>query len=78
MKPFISYVLFALLAAFGPAAYAEAIDFADYFEDATLRIDYFHTAHSTSDEIAVDQITLSDIWAGNPKKLLAPRRTDAM
>jgi len=66
----ISYVLFALLAALGPAAYAEAINFAGYFEDATLRIDYFHTAHATCDEIAVDQISVTETWAGNPKRLL--------
>ena len=69
MKPFIASVLIVLLA---PLASAQAIDFADYFEDATMRIDYFHTANATCDEIAVDQIYISDTWAGNPKKLLPP------
>ena len=67
MKSFTASILFILLA---PLASAQAIDFADYFEDATLRIDYFHTANATCDEIAVDQITINDVWAGNPKKLL--------
>ncbi len=53
-------------------ASAWAVEFADYFEDATMRIDYFHTAHATCDEIAIDQICVSDTWAGNPKKLLPP------
>jgi hypothetical protein len=70
MKPFITYVLFVLLATPAPLAYAQAIDFADTFEDATMRIDYFHTANATCDEYAVDQICISDGWAGNPKKLL--------
>ena len=69
MKPFIAAVLFILLA---PLASARAIDFADYFEDATMRIDYFHTANATCDEIAVDQIYINGTWAGNPKKLLPP------
>jgi len=69
VKPFTASILFILLA---PLASAQAIDFADYFEDATMRIDYFHTANATCDEIAVDQIYINDIWAGNPKKLLPP------
>jgi len=63
----MTYVILVLLAS---SAWAQAIDFADYFEDATLRIDYFHTANATCDEIAVDQITMNDGWAGNPRKLL--------
>jgi len=69
MKNLISFVLIILLA---PLALAQAVDFADYFEDATMRIDYFHTANATCDEIAVDQIYISGTWAGNPKKLLSP------
>ena len=53
-------------------AWPKTIDFADYVEDATMRIDYFHTANATCDEIAVDQIYISGTWAGNPKKLLSP------
>jgi hypothetical protein len=55
-----------------PLACAQVIDFADYFEDATMRIDYFHTANATCDEIAIDQIYVSNIWAGNLRKLLPP------
>jgi len=69
VKPFIAFILFILPA---PLAFARAIDFADYFEDTTMRIDYFHTANATCDEIAVDQIYINDIWAGNPKRLLPP------
>ena len=69
MKSIIILIVVMLLA---PLASAQAIDFADYFEDATMRIDYFHTAHATCDEIAVDQITINDTWAGNPNRLLPP------
>ncbi|MHC4314226.1 MAG: peptidase M64 N-terminal domain-containing protein [Planctomycetota bacterium] len=69
MKPFTASILFILL---GHLTSAQAIDFADYFEDTTMRIDYFHTANANCDEIAVDQIYINDIWAGNPKKLLPP------
>jgi len=59
VKPFIASILIILPA---PLAFARAIDFADYFEDTTMRIDYFHTANATCDEIAVDQIYINDIW----------------
>ncbi|MCF7956397.1 MAG: IgA Peptidase M64 [Phycisphaerae bacterium] len=69
MKSLINYVLFVLLV---PFAYAQAADFADYFEDATMRIDYFHTANAACDEISIDRIYITGTWAGNPKKLLSP------
>ena len=53
-------------------AWPKTIDFADYFEDATMRIDYFHTASAEYDQINIDQILVNGIWAGNPKKLLSP------
>ena len=69
MKSIIRFIFFMLLA---PLACAQAIDFTDYFEDATMRIDYFHTANATCDEIAVDQIYINETWAGNPNRLLPP------
>jgi len=67
-----TYSVLILVILLAPFASAQTIDFQDYFEDATMRIDYFHTANATDDEIAIDQIYINDIWAGNPKKLLAP------
>jgi len=64
--------VFLLVISLAPFASSQTLDFGDYFEDATMRIDYFHTAHATKDEIAVDQIYVNGIWAGNPGKLLAP------
>ena len=66
MKCMTIYMCILLLA---PLAPAEAIDFDDYFEDATLRLDYFHTAHATCDEIALDQISTErrqDTQLANP------------
>jgi hypothetical protein len=67
VKTLIASIAFVLLA---PIAVAQAIEFSDYFENATMRIDYFHTANATCDEIAVDQIYVNAVWAGSPKKLL--------
>ena len=62
----------ALCVLFAPLASAQTLDFTSYFEDATMRVDYFHTAHAGCDEIAIDQIYVSDAWAGSRKKLLPP------
>ena len=67
MKRYIAIFLFI---PFASLASAQDIEFADYFKDATMRVDYFHTADATSDEIAVDQICINDVWAGNPNQLL--------
>src|SRR6056297_3257860 len=50
--------------------WGQDFNFADFFEDATMRIDYFHTANAKSDIISIDQIYVTDTWAGNPNKLL--------
>lgn len=69
MKVFILYSVFILVVPFG---IAEDIEFSDYFDDATMRVDYFHTACGDYDQINIDQIVVNGIWAGNPKNLLSP------
>ncbi|MBW1827669.1 MAG: hypothetical protein JRI78_11995 [Deltaproteobacteria bacterium] len=48
------------------------IQFQDYFEDKTMRIDYYHFGNAQSEEVTVDQIYMQDIWAGNLKNLIDP------
>ena len=67
-----SIIVLSLVMQLAPLASAQTINFADNFEDATMRIDYFHTAHATCDEITLDQIYINDTWAGNPNRLLPP------
>jgi len=42
------------------------VDFDKYFEDKTLRIDYYHIGNDTSEIITLDHIYRYDFWAGNP------------
>ena len=65
-----SMVYLTAVVLLGLARSTQAVDFDRYFEDATLRIDYFHTAHATCDEIALDQISVTETWAVNPQRLL--------
>ncbi len=48
----------------------QAVDFDKYFEDKTLRIDYFHTGNDTMEIITIDKIYRYDIWAGNPEQCI--------
>jgi len=46
-----------------------AIDFETFFENHTMRIDYFHVGDKESDEIVLDMIYKEGEWAGNPNSL---------
>jgi hypothetical protein len=63
-------LLFLLLTASFPLN----AEFRDYFADKTMRIDYYHTADSTTEFIAIDKIYLQGAgkgtWAGNPEALI--------
>lgn len=48
------------------------IEFEKYFEDKTMRVDFFHMADKTSDLISVDQIHIQGIWAGPLTGLIDP------
>ena len=55
---------------FGGFAIAEAPDFDEYFIDATMRIDYFHTGDHAEETVAIDQIYKQGQWSGVPTKLI--------
>ena len=48
------------------------IPFDDYFENATMRIDYYHTGDANVEFIAIDQIYKQGIWAGTTTNLHDP------
>lgn len=47
-------------------------DFDHYFEDQTLRIDYFHTGDAKSEIFSMDRIYKQGTWAGNPGHCIQP------
>jgi hypothetical protein len=47
-------------------------DFEDFFINATMRIDYYHTGNATDEIITLDQIYREGDWAGSPHSLLDP------
>ncbi|MEJ2506664.1 MAG: peptidase M64 N-terminal domain-containing protein, partial [Ignavibacteriaceae bacterium] len=44
--------------------------FDKYFNDKTMRIDYFHTGNAESELVTLDQIYQYGIWAGSRKHLM--------
>jgi IgA Peptidase M64/Peptidase M64 N-terminus len=46
--------------------------FNEYFNDQTMRIDYYHMADKTSEFISIDKTYRQGTWAGNPHKLMDP------
>ncbi len=53
------------------AAAAEQ-DFSATFENATLRIDYYHTGNSEHETIAIDRLVRQGVWAGPRAQLVDP------
>lgn len=46
------------------------IKFEDYFEDKTLRIDYFHTGDIDNDSYSIDELKEEPFWGGSKKNLI--------
>ncbi|HEX2395901.1 MAG TPA: M64 family metallopeptidase, partial [Bacteroidales bacterium] len=67
MKSFL-FTTFCLISSFLNAE--NDFPFGLYFNDQTLRIDYFHTGDAKSEEITLDKIYVEGIWAGNPDNCL--------
>ena len=51
---------------------SQNIKFDDYFENTTMRVDYYHTGDAEEDFIAIDQIYKQGIWAGTINNLIDP------
>ncbi len=52
------------------AAQLCAQSFSDYFNDQTMRIDYYHTGNSKTELVTIDHIYTYGIWAGSLNNLI--------
>lgn len=64
MKQFLSLCLFFIM-----AASTNAQNFADHFQNKTLRIDYVFTGNATHQSIYVDELSQLPTWAGRQQHL---------
>jgi hypothetical protein len=65
MRLFISFLLLA-------AALSSNAQFRKYFENETLRFDYFHSGSVEAEYVVADEMIREGIWAGSRKHLLDP------
>ncbi len=67
MKYILSIIFLVLTMNLNAQNFAE---FEKFFEDKTMRIDYFHIGNNSEEEVTVDQIYRYGIWAGSRKNLV--------
>ena len=48
----------------------QSINFKDYFENKTMRVDYFHTGTATEEHFAIDRILNDGPWSGSKAMLI--------
>lgn len=46
------------------------INYNDYFDNKTMRVDYFHSGNATEEHFSVDRILNDGVWSGSKKKLI--------
>jgi hypothetical protein len=46
------------------------VDFNAYFEEKTMRLDYFHTGNSDEEKFAIDKVISDGTWGGSKKILI--------
>ncbi|NMB80964.1 MAG: peptidase M64 [Ignavibacteria bacterium] len=50
--------------------FGQPVNFKDYFNDQTMRIDYFHIGDATTEIVTIDFIYQYGTWAGSTKNLI--------
>lgn len=46
------------------------VEYTKYFDDKTMRLDYFHSGTATEEHFAADRILSDGIWSGSKKNLI--------
>lgn len=49
---------------------SETTIFGDYFEDSTMRVDYYHTGNSSMEYFSIDRLYKQGIWSGSRVNLI--------
>lgn len=66
MKSFLSLMIFLSVSI--TAAQSQTFD--RFFENKTLRVDYFHTGTASKELVGLDQAYEEGVWAGSRKNLI--------
>ncbi|OQX74849.1 MAG: hypothetical protein B6D61_11225, partial [Bacteroidetes bacterium 4484_249] len=58
-------LIFVFILFFYKVQSQDNVPFKAFFEDKTMRVDYFHTGTATEEHFAVDRILNDGIWSGS-------------
>ncbi len=70
MKRYFLLLILHLIVISAYNQFVQTINFKDYFENKTMRVDYFHTGTADEEHFAVDRILNDGDWAGSKMKLI--------
>lgn len=63
-------IVLLLIVLLSASALAGGVDFNQYFENKTLRVDFFITGNAQEEDVTLDQIKIEGEWAGSPNHLI--------
>ncbi len=66
----VQIVLFIILLSMSACLKQMLIPFDQFFSDASLRIDYFHTGNAKTEKVEIDQTYRYESWAGSVNNLI--------
>lgn len=69
MKPFFCLAISLMIAGILEGQSVQTINFKDYFENKTMRVDYFHSGTATKEHFAIDRILKDGTWSGSMTQL---------
>ncbi len=72
MKNIQLLLSFLILATFVNAQQVSYIDFKKYFDNKTMRVDYFHSGTANEEHFAIDRILNDGPWSGSKTQLIDP------
>lgn len=70
MKPFTTFFACVIVSTIGFSQPSLPIDFNQYFENKTMRVDYFHAGTATEEHFSLDRVLNDGIWAGSKTVLM--------
>ncbi|MCB0806108.1 MAG: hypothetical protein KDC05_09950, partial [Bacteroidales bacterium] len=72
MKKILILILFFALLVQANSQKVSTIDYKTWFDNKTMRVDYFHSGTADEEHFAIDRIVNDGSWAGSKSQLLDP------
>ena len=70
MKKYFLLILATIAISYGYSQNVQYLNYKSFFENKTMRMDYFHSGNSAEEHFAVDRVLNDGPWAGSKTKVL--------